>query len=59
LALAALKNAKQSMTLEELTIILKKIDAELDSRKVSLALSRYVRLGQYFAVAEDGKYGLK
>jgi hypothetical protein len=59
LAQAALKSGKQAMTLEDLTTQLKKTDAELDSRKVSLALSRYVRLGQYFAVAEDGKYGLK
>jgi hypothetical protein len=59
LAHAALKSAKQSLSLEELTTHLKKSNASLDSRKVSLALSRYVREGQHFVVSEDGKYSLK
>jgi hypothetical protein len=56
---AALKSSKQSLTLADLETHLKKTHPELDSRKISLALSRYVRLGQYFTVAEDGKYSLK
>jgi hypothetical protein len=58
---AALKSSKQALTLGELETQLKKSHSELDldSRKISLALSRYVRLGQYFTVAEDGKYSLK
>lgn len=58
LAQAALKG-KQPATLEELTVQIKKIDADVDARKVSLALSRYVRLGRIFAVTEEGKYQLK
>jgi len=59
LAQAALKSVKQALSLDDLTTYMKKTDASLDSRKVSLALSRYVRLGQYFTVSEDGKYSLK
>ncbi len=58
LAYAAIKAAKQPISLEELLVPLKKTDPRLDARKVSLALSRYVRLGQHF-VFSDGKYGLK
>jgi hypothetical protein len=59
LAQAALKNYKAPVSLEDLTIHLKKTNASLDARKLSIALSRYVRLGQYFSVSEDGKYSLK
>ena len=58
LAQAALKG-KQPMTLDELTAQIKKTDAEADTRKVSLALSRYVRLARIFAITEEGKYHLK
>jgi hypothetical protein len=58
LAQAALK-LKQPATLEELTGQIKKTDTDADARKVSLALSRYVRLGRFFAVTEEGKYHLK
>jgi hypothetical protein len=59
LAQAALKSYKAPISLEDLTTHLKKTIPSLDARKVSLALSRYVRLGQHFTVAEDGKYSLK
>ena len=59
LALAALKSTKQPITLDELTAHLKKNIATVDSRKVSIGLSRYVRLGHYFAVEDDGKYRAK
>jgi hypothetical protein len=59
LAQAALKSTKQPVSLDDLTTHLKKTKSSLDARKVSIALSRYVRLGQYFVVTEDGKYGLK
>lgn len=59
LALASLRSAKQSLSIDDLVVHLKKTNPSLDSRKVSIALSRYVRLGQYFTVAEDGKYSLK
>lgn len=58
LAQAALKAAKQHLSLEELTTHLKKTNPDLDTRKVSIALSRYVRDGKYF-VFNEGKYGLK
>lgn len=58
LAQAALKG-KQPTILEELTVLIKKSDADADTRKVSLALSRYVRLGRIFAINEEGKYHLK
>jgi len=58
LAQAALKT-KQPATLEELTAQIKKTDTDADTRKVSLALSRYVRLGRVFAITEEGKYHLK
>ncbi len=57
LAHAALKNSyKAPVSLDDLTAHLKKSNSSLDARKVSIALSRYVRLGQYFTVSEDGKY---
>jgi len=55
---AALKTAKQ-LSLDDLVNHLKKTNASLDARKVSIALSRYVRSGQHFAVNEEGKYSLK
>jgi len=58
LALAALKGFKQPVSLDELTAHLKKANPSLDARRVSIALSRYVRLGHHFVV-EEGKYGLK
>ncbi|MGH9699869.1 MAG: hypothetical protein ACRD5R_08895 [Candidatus Acidiferrales bacterium] len=58
LAQVALRS-KQPATLEELTAQIKKTDAETDARKVSLALSRYVRLGRIFVVTAEGKYLLK
>jgi hypothetical protein len=59
LALAALKSARQPITLDELTAHLKKNIATVDSRKVSIGLSRYVREGHYFVVEDDGKYRAK
>jgi len=59
LALAALRSLKQPVELDDLTAHLKKTNASLDARKVSIALSRYVRLGQHFVITEEGKYGLK
>jgi hypothetical protein len=59
LAQAVLKNYKAPVSLDDLTAQLKKSNSSLDARKVSIALSRYVRLGQYFTVSEDGKYFLK
>ena len=56
---AALRSYKAPISLDDLTTILKKSNTSLDARRVSIALSRYVRLGQYFVVTEDGKYGLK
>jgi hypothetical protein len=58
-AQAALKNLKQPISLDELTTHLKKANPTLDPRKLSIALSRYVRLGQHFAIDADGKYSLK
>jgi hypothetical protein len=57
-AAAALKG-KQSVSLDELTAQLKKTNTSLDPRRVSIALSRYVRLGQHFAIDAEGKYSLK
>ena len=59
LAQATLKGLKQPVSLDELTNLLKKSNGSLDARKVSLALSRYVRLGQHFAIDAEGKYSLK
>jgi len=59
LAQSALKNYKAPVSLEDLTTHLKKTNTSLDARKLSIALSRYVRQGQYFVVGEDGKYSLK
>jgi len=59
LAAAALKNFREPVSLEDLTAYLKKTNANLDTRKVSIALSRYVREGQHFMITEDGKYDLK
>lgn len=59
LAQAALKGFKTPATLDELTAFIKKSDADVDARKVSLALSRYVRQGRFFAITEEGKYHLK
>ncbi len=56
LAHAALKNYKAPVSLDDLTTHLKKSNSSLDARKVSIALSRYVRLGQHFTLSEDGKY---
>jgi hypothetical protein len=53
---AALKSLKQPVTLEELTAMVKRTKPEVDQRIVSLALNKYVRNGQYFAIGEDGKY---
>ena len=59
LAQTALRAAKQHLTLHDLTEHLKKSNSSVDTRKVSIALSRYVREGKYFVQDEDGKYGLK
>ena len=59
LAHAALKASRQPMSLDDLTTLLKKSKDDLVPRDVSLALSRYVRLGQHFVVNEEGKYSLK
>lgn len=59
LALAALKRLKQPVSLDELTSFLKTSNTSLDARKVSLALSKYVRTGKYFEVNEEGKYSQK
>ena len=59
LAYAALKG-KQSLSLDELTAIVKKgTERVKDARGLSIALSKYVRNGQYFVIHEDGKYGAK
>ena len=58
LAHAVLKAAKL-LSLKELTSHLKKQNASLDARKVSIALNRYVRGGQHFTLSEDGKYGIR
>jgi hypothetical protein len=57
LAFDALKTGE--LTLDDLVAQMKKTDDSLTSRKVSLALNRYVRLGQHFRISEEGKYGLK
>jgi hypothetical protein len=59
-AQAAIKSAKVSLSLDDLLAHMKRAhpEIELDSRKLSLALSRYVRTGKYFTWI-DGKYGLK
>jgi hypothetical protein len=62
LAQAALKAFKQPVLVEDLVIQLKRTNPSLtalDARKLSIALSRYVREGKYFVVGQDGKYGLK
>jgi hypothetical protein len=59
LALAALKRLKQPASLDELTAFLKTSNTSLDARKVSLALSKYVRTGKYFEVNDEGKYSQK
>lgn len=59
LAQAAMKRMKQPVSLDELTAFLKTTNTSLDSRKVSIALSRYVRTGQHFEINEEGKYSLK
>ena len=57
---AALKANKQPLSLDELVAHFKRTHPtlELDARKISLALSKYVRKGQHF-VSMDGKYGIK
>lgn len=59
LAYAALKGAKQPISLDDLTAHLRKTTPSLDSRKVSIALSRYVRQGQHFGITDEGKYILR
>jgi hypothetical protein len=59
LAHAVLRSAKQQLSLDELVTHLRKTNPSLDARKVSIALSRYVRLGQHFFQTEEGKYGIK
>src|SRR5271167_1440937 len=53
LAQTFLKSARQPVSLDDLTAHLKKTNTSLDSRKLSIALSRYVRQGQYFTITED------
>jgi hypothetical protein len=57
-AYAALKG-KQPMSLDDLTAAIKKTKSDVDSRGVSLALSKYVRNGQHFTINEDGNYAAK
>ena len=59
LAYSALRSMKQPVSLEELTAMVKKTKSSVDARSLSIALSRYVRDGQYFVIHEDGRYGLK
>jgi hypothetical protein len=59
LTYSILKTSKQPISLDELTLQLKKTISSVDSRKVSIALSRYVRQGLHFAITEEGKYCLK
>ena len=59
LAVAILKAHKQPMSLDDLTTQLKKHKASLEPRMLSIALSKYVREGQYFSVGDDGKYSAK
>jgi hypothetical protein len=56
-AYAVLKG-KPALSLEELTVAVKKYKPEVDSRGVSVALSKYVRNGRHFAIVE-GKYTAK
>lgn len=58
IAYAALKG-KLPLSLEELTAAVKKTKSAVDSRIVSIALSKYVRNGQHFIIHEDGKYAAK
>lgn len=58
IAHAALKG-KPPLSLEELTAAVKKAKPDVDTRTVSIALSKYVRKGQHFVVHPDGKYGAK
>jgi len=60
LAQWAIRAAKQPLSLEDLLSQLRRShpSLELDGRKLSLALSRYVRTGKYFTLI-DGKYGVK
>jgi hypothetical protein len=61
LALSTLRTLKIRLSGEELADQLKKNtpNLDVDGRKISLALSRYVREGKYFSYGEDAKYGLK
>jgi hypothetical protein len=54
-AYAALKG-KAPLSLDDLTAVVKKNKPDVDSRGVSIALSKYIRKGQYFALDEQGKY---
>lgn len=58
IAQGALKG-RQALTLEELTAAVKKVKPDVDSRGVSIALSKYVRKGQHFVINEDGRYAAK
>lgn len=56
---AFLKATRQHASLQELAEHLKKADSTVDARKISLALSKYVRSGRFFVQTDEGKYGLK
>jgi hypothetical protein len=56
---AALKSLKQLASLDELTAMVKRTKPTVTARGVSIALSRYVRDGEYFVIHEDGRYGCK
>jgi hypothetical protein len=57
LAYETLKNGE--LSLEELTEALKAKDPALNNRKISLALSKYVREQKHFTHSLEGKYGIK
>ncbi len=59
LVFSALKEFNQPMSLDDLVGSVRKHNNSLNARRVSIAISRYVRMGKYFVLTEDGKYWLK
>lgn len=55
----AILKGKPPLSLEDLTAAVKKTKPAVDSRIVSIALSKYVRNGQHFIIHEDGRYAAK
>ena len=50
---------KPSLSLEDLTAAIKRVKPDIETRDVSVALSKYVRKGQHFVIDEAGKYSAK